>query len=374
VQVRRQCRRRPPPRRSRRRWQGWRQGEGRQGRRAAARAGRSRRTGLSDIASRAAGDRSAYRRAAPRAPGIGQPRRPTLPPVSEILPYTSEPPAVRPWDPRAPHVARGDRQPHRPRTPTCGPSMSAARRSRTCRAGVIDLAIPADPDDIPRIPRPPHTRLRAATAPVSMVVDPSDARRRDRLRGRTVPDPRPCHPCHLRRAPRASDVPRRAPSRRGSPRTPRAAKQRIVDAGEQSSQMYAVIKAGFVSDAMSRSGLARPAEADPDRARRDDRHPRRRPAGADARTPRGLATASRSSTGPVLPRPRRRRPPGRGRHDLGEGRPRAGRRVRRRHLRAGACRRRRSRRSSIASRPAWPAPPRHAGPPRGRRSCASRAS
>ena len=183
--------------------------------------------------------------------------------MPEILPYESLPPALRVWDPRSPHVARvvanliGRARPDlRPEHvgSTAVPDLPGK--------GVIDLAIPAPPDDIPEITnrlvglgfgRQPGRSPWPPSRP--MLVGAIDYEgERFRIHVHVIPETSD-EPDELRAF---RDALRRDPELRAGYV---AAKQRIVDGGERSSEMYAVSKGDWVAEALLRIG-ARPRPAD----------------------------------------------------------------------------------------------------------------
>jgi len=186
--------------------------------------------------------------------------------VSEILPYVSEPPAVSPWDPRAPHVARTVANLIGRARPDLRPEhVGSTAVPDLPGKGVVDLAIPAPPDDILAIAeallglgfrRQGGKSPWPSTRP--MFVGAIDYEG-DRFRIHAHVIPSTSDELHELRTFR--DALRRDATLRDRYV---AAKRRIVDDGEQSGQMYAVRKSDFVADALLAIGARpRPADAGP---------------------------------------------------------------------------------------------------------------
>jgi len=191
---------------------------------------------------------------------------PTLRLVPDILPYVPEPPAVRPWDPRAPHVARTVANLIGRVRPDLRPEhVGSTAVPDLPGKGVVDLAIPAPPDDIPAISealleigfgRQGGTSPWPSSRPmlVGAIDDEGD---RFRIHAHVIPAT--SNELHELRTFR--DALRRDAGLRDRYV---AAKQRIVDGGERSGQAYAVAKGDFVSDTLLAIGAwPRPADAGP---------------------------------------------------------------------------------------------------------------
>ena len=186
--------------------------------------------------------------------------------MPDILPYETRPPAVRPWDPRTAHVARvlanliGRADPE-----LRAEHVGSTAVPELAGKGVVDLAIPVPPD---RIPGATETLFRlgfqrqggvAPFPPTRPVLVGAIDYEGDRFR------------IHAHVIPTTSDELRELREFRDALRGDPAlreryvgAKRRIVDSGEQSSQMYGVTKGDFVADALLSLGVRRrPADSGP---------------------------------------------------------------------------------------------------------------
>ena len=191
---------------------------------------------------------------------------PTLRHVPDMLPYVPEPPTVRPWDPRAPHVARTVANLIGRVRPDLRPEhVGSTAVPDLAGKGVIDLAIPVPPDDIPAVTRAlveigfGRQGGKSPMPPTRPVLLGAIDYEGDRFRIHAHIIPTTSDEMHELRTFR--DTLRRDPALRDRYV---AAKRRIVDDGEQSGRMYAVRKSDFVADALLAIGARpRPADAGP---------------------------------------------------------------------------------------------------------------
>ena len=186
--------------------------------------------------------------------------------MAEILPYVEEPPAVRAWDARTPHVARAIANLIQRARPDLRPEhVGSTAVPDLPGKGAIDLAIPADPDDIPAITRDlldlgfAEQQGKSPWPPTRPMLVGAIDYEGDRFQFHAHVIPATSNELLELRTFRDA-------LRRDADLRERyvAAKQRIVDAGERSGQLYAVRKGDFVADTMLAIGAwRRPADVGP---------------------------------------------------------------------------------------------------------------